>query len=163
MLVQLARVLGEGRSYSVERVLPDSPLVWRSTISRHERTCSSQPPSLIQHLNWRPGKVKRSRHRLRSESLLEQFDSRHGVGVTQCAPRIHLTTPLRWILRFGVQLSGTSPLLRQYSSDPGLMPHPFELEGCMSCQRKSILISVSTGRRIRRSRVRTPTGTTSRY
>jgi hypothetical protein len=55
-------------------------------VSRHERTCSSKLSSLIQHLNWRLRKVKRNRQRLRSESLLEQFDRRRGVGATECAP-----------------------------------------------------------------------------
>ncbi|WP_373878276.1 transposase, partial [Mycobacterium kiyosense] len=42
------------------------------------------------------------------------FDSRHGVAVTQRAFRVHLTTPCRRKPKLGVQLFGTTSLLRQY-------------------------------------------------
>ncbi|BDE14619.1 hypothetical protein MKCMC460_34790 [Mycobacterium sp. 20KCMC460] len=61
-----------------------------------------------------PGKVKGQGYRLRGEALLEQFDSRHGVAVTQRAFRVHLTTPCRRKPKLGVQLFGTTSLLRQY-------------------------------------------------
>jgi hypothetical protein len=50
-------------------------------------------PLLIQHLDRRPGKIKRNGHGLDGKPLLEQLDSRHSVGVAQHASCAHLTTP----------------------------------------------------------------------